>query len=61
MAARTQAHAHTKNTRARTRTSQYASQLSALQAQASDAVDLAKRRDGLEFIDVDVSKLKPSW
>ena len=38
---------------------QYKAQLSEIKENAIETMETAKRRDGLEFIDVDVASLKP--
>lgn len=38
---------------------QYKAQLSKIKEEAVEAMETAKRRDGLEFIDIDVASLKP--
>ncbi len=38
---------------------QYKNQLDKIKEQAQETMDAAKRREGLEFIEVDVAKLQP--
>ena len=38
---------------------QYKSQLSKVKEDAQEVMEAAKRREGLEFVDVDVASLKP--
>ena len=40
---------------------QYAKQLRQLRESAQEEIDLAKRRDGLEGINVDVTQIKPKF
>lgn len=38
---------------------QYKTQLEKIKEQARETMEAAKRRDGLDFVEVDVSKLRP--